>query len=82
MLLPDKHIRFAESLLGLGVFVLEALSTPKTLDAIWKELHTQMEDGRLPAHHTFDNLVLAVNVLYAIRAVNADDNDKLMRCVS
>jgi hypothetical protein len=82
MLLPDKHIRFSESLLGLGAFVLDALSTPKTIDTIWKDINIQMEDGRLPARHTFDNLVLAIDILYTIKAVKLDGDDRLKRCVS
>ena len=82
MLLPDKHIRFAESLLGLGAFVLEELERPKSLDALWAALRNHMEKQRMPATHTFDNLVLAVDVLFAIGAVTLNPDGRLNRCTS
>ena len=36
MLMPDKHVKFSESLIGLGSFVLESLDEPMSIDALWK----------------------------------------------
>jgi hypothetical protein len=80
MVLPDKHIRFSESLLGLGALVLESLDVPKSIDALWNELHPQMESGAFPARHTFDNLVLAADLLYAVGTVTLNRNGRLVRC--
>ena len=82
MILPDKHIRFSESLLGLGALVLESLDTPISIDALWNELHSQMERGVFPAKHSFDNLVLTVDILFAVGAIRLDRNGRLVRCVS
>jgi len=82
MVLPDKHIRFAESLLGLGALVLETLDAPKSIDAVWKEVHSRMQCGAFPAAHTFDNLVLSVDVLFAVRAVALNRDGRLVRCAS
>ncbi len=81
MLLPDKHVRFAESLLGLGAFVLERLEKPKSLDLVWQELGNAAETERMPATHSFEKLVLAVYTLYAIGAVRLDDEGRLAKCV-
>ena len=35
MILPSKHIRFAESLMGLGGILLSIINEPKTIDEIW-----------------------------------------------
>ncbi|WP_353570771.1 ABC-three component system middle component 6, partial [Candidatus Albibeggiatoa sp. nov. BB20] len=64
MLLPDKHITFAESLLGLGTFILESLSVPKTVDSLWAEFE-KVRGEKFPAYHSFDNLILAIDMLYA-----------------
>lgn len=80
MLLPDKHIRIAESLLGLGTFVLEALNTPRTLDDLWAALQRDVKDGTYPAHQTFENLVLSIDVLFAMGAVRMIDSGALQRC--
>ena len=34
MILPSKHIRFAESLMGLGGILLSIINEPKTIDEI------------------------------------------------
>ena len=82
MVLPDKHIRFAESLLGLGALVLETLDAPKSIDTLWKEVHSSMQGGAFPATHTFDNLVLSVDILFAVGAVALNRDGRLERCAS
>jgi hypothetical protein len=79
MLMPDKHIGFAESLIGLGSFVLDNLKTPKDIDLLWK-LFENARGKEFPAFHSFDNLLLAVDMLFAINAVHMLDNGKLERC--
>lgn len=82
MLMPDKHIRFSESLLGLGSFLLESLMSPRTIDDLWIDYGKARMSGKYPAPHTFENLVLAVDVLFAIGAVEElDQSGVLRRCV-
>jgi hypothetical protein len=78
MLLPDKHIGFAESLIGLGSFVLENLASPRDVDALWK-CFEKVRGHEFPAFHSFDNLVLTVDMLFAIGAVELRDDGKLVR---
>lgn len=81
MLMPDKHIRFAESLIGLGSFVLELLNEPRTIDELWVLFGRHRTSGKYPAPHSFENLVLAVGVLYAIGAVSEDEQSGVLsRC--
>lgn len=77
MLMPDKHISFAESLIGLGSFVLENLATAKDIDTLWK-IYESIRGGDYPAFHSFDNLVLTVDMLFAIGAVELKTDGKLM----
>lgn len=78
MLLPDKHISFAESLLGFGTFILENLRIPQDIDALWR-LFEKSRGRDYPAYHSFDNLVLTVDILYTIGAIHMDSNGKLVR---
>lgn len=80
MLLPDKHIKLAESLLGFGSFALEALDEPKTIDTLWSEFQQIYNEGDFPAYHSFENLVLAVDFLFWIGAVTEQDNGSLVKC--
>lgn len=79
MLLPDKHIRFSESLLGLGAFVLEEIETTKNLDTLWIALRKAMATDQMPATHSIDNLVLAIDMLYGIGALQLSDDGTLVR---
>lgn len=83
MLLPDKHITLAESILGLGAFVLgELIDRPKSVDRIYERVGLATETLELPAYHDFDGLLLAILFLYSIGAVELNDNGVLQLCVS
>jgi len=41
-----------------------------------------MGSDEFPARHSFDNLVLTVDILFAIRAIAPDRNGRLERCAS
>ena len=78
MILPSKHIRFSESLLGLGGIVLSIIKEPKTIDEIWfkfSEINNTKEG--FPAYHNFDNIVLALNYLFLLGALSIDKNGKI-----
>jgi hypothetical protein len=82
MLLPDKHIRLSESLLGLGAFVLSLLDKPQTADQLYLKVKDAREDGSLPAFHDFDSVSLAVLFLYSIGVVEANEFGAIRRCAS
>jgi hypothetical protein len=77
VLLPDKHISFAESLLGLGAFVMENVSQPTTVDNLWRTFQRQAVN--YPAFQTFDNLVLALDALFALGLIEMNDVGELRR---
>ncbi len=70
-LLPEKHVRTSESLLGLGAVILASLAREaKNLDALWTEIMEQ--DSVKPRAYgsiTLDTVVLAVDFLFAVGAV-------------
>ncbi len=67
MILPTKHIPTSHSLLGVGAKVLAALERPKTIVALWDQFREQPEVG------TFARLVLALDLLYTIDAIDLRD---------
>lgn len=67
MILPTKHIPTGHSLLGVGAIVLDALERPRTVSALWDGVRSRPEVG------TFGRLVLALDLLYAVGAVELDD---------
>ena len=80
MILPSKHIRLSESLLGVGGFVIAQCVKPRTVDSLWYALGEAYDSGQFPAYHTFDNLVLAISFLYSIGAVEMTDDGRLQQC--
>lgn len=77
MLLPDKHISFAESLLGLGSFVLENVKQPITIDNLWRNF--QRQAVAYPAFHTFDNMLLAIDALFALDLIEINEAGELIK---
>ena len=82
MVFPDKHIGFSESLLGLGSLVLDSLSTPKSIDSLWQELKRVQQQDHLFVSHNFENLVLAVDVLFAIGLLTMNTSGLLQKKAS
>ena len=82
MLLPDKHITLAESILGLGSFVLGELSRPKSLDQLYSSLERANETTDLPAYHGVESLILAILFLYSIDAIDLTRDGRIRQCAS
>lgn len=80
MLLPTKHIRLSESIIGLASFVLVDLKFPKTIDSLWVDFRKSYTLRKYPSYHSFENLVVAVDFLYSIGAVNEDEYGRIIRC--
>jgi hypothetical protein len=82
MLMPDKHITLAESILGLGAFVLQQLDRARTVDQLYYRVVRAREDKTLNAFHDFDSLLLALSFLYAVGAIRPESRGRLCRCDS
>lgn len=81
MILPSKHISLSESLLGLaGVLLTFLTKKPYTLDELWQE-YSKINKTKdfFPAYHNYDNVIMAVNLLFAIGAINIDTNGEIIK---
>lgn len=81
-ILPEKHVRISESLLGIGSLVLEILKGgSRNIDSIWSSLR-QRDSIREKVNGTvtFDTLVLAIDGLFAMGFVDLDDEGRLRIC--
>ena len=76
MILPSKHINFSQSLLGLGGFILNILNKPMTLDEVWVK-YSKRSKEEFPGHHSFDNIVLAIDLLYMIGSIKINENGEI-----
>ena len=62
MILPSKHLSQERALLTIGAELLTHLNRPKTVSAIW-------EQARYTAAVSYDWFILALDLLYAINAI-------------
>ena len=76
MILPSKHINFSQSLLGLGGFILNILNKPMTLDEVWVK-YSERSKKEFPGYHSFDNIVLAIDLLYMIGSIKINENSEI-----
>ena len=70
MILPSKHLSQDRALLTVGARILQKLSQPKTVSALWEELTDKREttnNAELPL--SYNGFVLALDVLFIISAV-------------
>lgn len=80
MLLPDKHIKLSESILGLSSFVLRKLNKPRTVDELVRMLAKANETADFPTAHGIDHLTLAAAFLFSIGIVQGTDEGAIKRC--
>jgi len=80
MILPNKHITISQSLLGLGGYILTILESPQTIDELWLYLEKTLGSSKFPTKHTFENMILALDFLYVIRAIDYTSEGKINLC--
>jgi len=66
MILPTKHIKLHNSLLGVSAALLKNLDTPQTVTSLWGNVRS------LPEMKTFERFTLALDFLYALGAIDFD----------
>lgn len=77
MILPKKQLSIEESLFGFGGFLLEELSTPMTIDELWKDYKKAYESKQYMVKFSFDRYVMTLDYLYLIGAIKKDDRGRL-----
>ena len=80
MILPTKHIRISESLIGLGGYLLKLLDKPMSIDNLWFK-YTNYNNNKFPAYHHFDNVVLSVNLLFMMGIIEIKENGELYHAI-
>lgn len=74
-LLPHKHVRFCDSMLALAGFLRQCLMEPRSVDELWAML--DREGSGWPTRPSFTQLVLALDILFAIGQVTAAPNGRV-----
>jgi hypothetical protein len=74
-LLPHKHIRFCESLIGLAGCIRQLLDKPRTVDDLYSILNGSNSVWLYKP--SFEQVVTAVVILFAIGQIAETDNNQL-----
>jgi len=70
MILPSKHLSHDRALLTWGAHILQQLSQPKTVSALWEDLPRKDQTTRnLALPLSYDVFVLALDLLFLVGAV-------------
>jgi len=71
MLLPTKHIKIENALIGVGAEVLAELDRPKTVSTLFYDIQERRSEYDMTTIE-FDWFLLAVDFLYTIGAVRLE----------
>jgi hypothetical protein len=66
MILPNKNIILTNSLLGLGLIVLNYLNAKETTSSLWSKVRGEKIN-------TFEKFVLVLDFLYTVKLISIDD---------
>jgi hypothetical protein len=77
MILPTKYKNFSQSLLGLAGILLQLLRSPKTLDELWVEFQILNDSSSMPAFHSFEDFVLALDFLFVAGTISSGHNGEI-----
>jgi hypothetical protein len=77
VLLPEKHLKLSESLLGFGAFVLKHLNKPRDFDFLWKKYKQDFSGNKVISIHSNKNLILAMDFLFALGIVSLDEEGRI-----
>jgi len=75
VILPTKHLSQDRALLTVGARLIEHLSQPKTVSALWEEISSPGREEEVSKRHTlrYDAFVLALDLLFLIETIELRD---------
>ncbi|MCX7693191.1 hypothetical protein LCC91_07980 [Tepidimonas taiwanensis] len=77
---PHEHLGFADSLIGLAGWLRTRLDAPRTLDELYAML--SQEESGWPRRPSFEQVALAVTLLFAIGVARFAHEDRIERVKS
>ena len=79
MILPTKHIRFSESILGLAGYLLNYIKTNTScsIDELWDYCQHSTTNSHCFVNQSFDNIIKAVDLLYMMGIVELNEEGKV-----
>lgn len=66
MILPSKHIKTQDSILGIGAILLSKLQRPQTVTQLWESAN------KVPEIESFEKFSLTLDFLFIINAIKLE----------
>jgi hypothetical protein len=73
MILPSKHLSQDRALLTVGAEILQNLSRPVTVSALWQQMKCSPRDQKAASPLRYDAFILALDLLFLIDALDLRD---------
>lgn len=77
MIIPKKHIKLNESIVGISGILITLINGVCNIDDLFIDLK---KDKRIPKYISFDDFLIIVNFLYTINLINSDNNGGIYLC--
>ena len=68
MLMPTKHVKTENALVGVGAELLSLLNRDKAVSTLFRDLQARRRENELSTVH-FDWFMLALDFLYSVGAI-------------
>jgi hypothetical protein len=72
MILPSKHLRENQALIGLGAVILRHLDDGRSVSELWERSRLDDITGPRERPMSFDWFVLSLTLLYAMDAIELE----------
>ena len=77
MILPSKHLSERRALISVGSLILAELESPRSVSELWEKVRAGRNDDDDRSAISFDWFTLAVTFLFAIQAVELQEDGQL-----
>jgi hypothetical protein len=77
ILVPNKHVKFSESILALAGWARQELASPMTLDELWSRLQQQKSKHPWLKEANFEKLTYGILMLYSIGELEPSKEDRI-----
>lgn len=72
MILPGKHLKPDRALLSIGGDILAVMGAEATVSSLWDDVRALRAERESASPLPFDWFLLALSLLFAIRAIDLD----------
>ena len=72
MILPSKHLRVNQALIGLGAVILRNLDEGRSVSELWERSRLDDISGPRERPMSFDWFLLSLTLLYAMDAIELE----------